>query len=456
MEPRLLRFRRLALLTAGIALGQIVLGGYTASTGSGLGCGEDWPHCNGAIVPGLSVTTEVIEYAHRVWAVVLGLAGLVLLSEAIRLRHRTPEAAKAVFLAAGLFAFQAVLGGLVVMTTLRPELVALHAGFASLLFVSIAAAWLLAREPKPAPASPAVGAAAAPSPWAIAVKDYLLLLKPGILFLLVLTGITTMLVAGGLSVTLPQIGWTLLGGALSAASANVLNGYLERDLDATMVRTRNRPLPAGRVPPSHALALSVLFGVASVGVFVAFVNPLSALLAVGGIFFYVVVYTSWLKQRTPQNIVIGGAAGCFPALVGWAAVTNEIAAPALLLGLLVFLWTPPHFWALALIYKQDYASARVPMMPVVRGEGTTKRQMFLYSVLLVAATLLFYWPLGTLGWFYLGLAVALGAPFVWLAWRVLREPGLAASRSLFRYSVWYLALLFAGMVLDKVAFASPA
>lgn len=443
-------FHRLALASASLALVQVVLGGYVTSTGSGLGCGESWPDCNGALVPVLGVRTEVIEYVHRAVAVLLGACGLALLAVAIRERRSIPHAARVVFLAAGLFAFQAALGGLVVVTGLTPELVALHSGIASLLVAALFGAWLLASREGTGQRIEERGTGGR-SALAV-VRDYVVLLKPGILFLLVLTGITTMLVAGGLSVSPQAVLWTLVGGGLSAASANSLNSTLERELDASMARTRNRPLPAGRIPPSHALLLSLLLGAASVVVLAAFVNVLAALLALAGIFFYVFVYTAWLKQRTPQNIVIGGMAGCFPALVGWAAVTGTLEVPALLLGLLVFLWTPPHFWALALIYRSDYEGARVPMMPVVRGERATKRQMFAYSLVLLGATLLFY-PLGTLGLFYLALAALLGSIFVYLAWRVLRDPGLASSRRLFRYSIWYLGILFTGMVVDKIAFA---
>ena len=239
----------------------------------------------------------------------------------------------------------------------------------------------------------------------------------------------------------------LLGGVLTSGGANALNQWFDRDIDALMHRTRNRPIPQGRVTPRHAL----LFGstlVAVGGVQLALtVNLLSAGLALGAVAFYVLVYTIWLKRWTPQNIVIGGAAGSIPPLVGWAAVRNDLDLTPLLLFLIIFLWTPPHFWALALRYKDDYARARVPMLPVISGEATTKRQILIYALLLTAASVLLF-PLSGAGWLYLGAALALGAGFVGMAGFLWR--GRVQPMSVFFASIAYLPVLFIVAGLDAV------
>jgi protoheme IX farnesyltransferase len=248
--------------------------------------------------------------------------------------------------------------------------------------------------------------------------------------------------------------WTLLvatlaGGALAAGSANAINCYWDRDIDRIMSRTKNRALPAGRVPPTHALIFGVALGALAFAVLALWVNLLSAALALAAILFYVLVYTAWLKRTSMQNIVIGGAAGAVPVLVGWAAVTDRIDLAAIWLFLIVFLWTPPHFWALALLLKKDYARANVPMLPVVVGEHETKRQILLYSLLLLAATLVLF-SMQAMGYFYLAAALALGGGLLFLAVRLLREQTLRYARTLFWYSNLYLALLFAAMVIDRV------
>ncbi|HEV8359018.1 MAG TPA: heme o synthase [Candidatus Thermoplasmatota archaeon] len=280
------------------------------------------------------------------------------------------------------------------------------------------------------------------------------MLKPGILFLVVLTGLAGLVLAAGTRVDPVLWAATLVGGALSAGAANAFNHYLERDTDATMLRTRKRPLPSHRVPERHAFAFATLLALSAFVLLTLLVNLLAAVLALGGLFFYVAVYTLWLKKLTPQNIVIGGAAGSFPALVGWAAVTGTVGVPAMLLGALIFLWTPPHFWALALIYKDDYARGGFPMMPVVKGEAHTRAEIWWYALILVAASLLFYWPLGVLGELYLFAALVLGGLFCWYAWRLLRAPSTATARKLFTYSIYYLMLLFAAIGADALLLAA--
>jgi protoheme IX farnesyltransferase len=242
---------------------------------------------------------------------------------------------------------------------------------------------------------------------------------------------------------------TLFGGALSAASANVLNCYLDRDIDALMRRTARRPLPAHRVDPGDALRFGLVLGVAGFVWLWATVYLLSAVLATSAILFYVFVYTLGLKRRSTQNIVIGGAAGAVPVLVGWAAVTGRVELPALVLFAIIFYWTPPHFWALALRYKDDYAAAGVPMLPVVRGATETSNQILYYTVLLVTVTLLLY-PAGRMGVVYLAAAVALGAAFVWRALALRRDLSSRRAIRLFSFSNQYLALLFLAMAVDAV------
>jgi protoheme IX farnesyltransferase len=280
-------------------------------------------------------------------------------------------------------------------------------------------------------------------------RDYVTLTKPRIMVLLLITGAGGMIVGAG---GLPSAGLALaaLGGlALACGGASALNHVLDRDIDTHMKRTARRPVASGRVPPERAVEFGLALSALSYVVLTSFVNVLAALLALAGNLFYVLVYTRWLKRSTPQNIVIGGAAGAVPPLVGWAAATGNLGFTALALFLIVFFWTPPHFWALALLIKRDYAEAGIPMLPVVRGERETARSIVLYSVVLVAVTLL---PvLGrTLGLVYLLSALALGLLFLALALALQRQTTPARARRLFSYSLAYLALLFVAMAVDPV------
>jgi protoheme IX farnesyltransferase len=244
------------------------------------------------------------------------------------------------------------------------------------------------------------------------------------------------------------VGITMLGLALACGGASALNNVLDRDIDRLMGnRTRARPLPAERMPTSGALEFGLALSALSFVLLASAVNVLTAALALAGNLFYVLVYTRWLKRSTPQNIVIGGAAGAMPPLVGWAAATGNLTLPALALFLIVFLWTPPHFWALALLLREHYAAARVPMLPVVRGVRATTGQIVLYSVVLVVATTLPFLG-GSLSIVYLATAVALGAVFLWLAVRLRRRPTPRRAAFLFHYSLLYLALVFTAMALD--------
>jgi protoheme IX farnesyltransferase len=274
------------------------------------------------------------------------------------------------------------------------------------------------------------------------------LTKPRIMSLLLVTGAAGMFVGAQ---GIPDGGTfaaAMVGLALACGGASALNHVLDRDLDRLMgTRTERRPVAAGRVPPERALEFGLVLSALSFVLLASAVNVLTATLALVGNLFYVLVYTRWLKRSTPQNIVIGGAAGAVPPLVGFAAATGNLALPALWLFLIVFLWTPPHFWALALLIKENYAAAQVPMLPVVRGEAETTRQIVLYTLALVAFSVSVGLWLGPV---YTGAALALGAAFVWLAWQLRRDPSRRRAAVLFHYSLAYLALLFVAAALDPV------
>ena len=281
------------------------------------------------------------------------------------------------------------------------------------------------------------------------VADYVALTKPRIVSALLVTALGGMVAAAGGVPDASIATAVLVGGALAAGGAHALNHYFERDIDAVMGRTSRRPVAAGRVEPHRALIFGVMLNVAAFVMLTSMANTLSAVLTLGATLFYVLVYTMALKRTTPHNIVIGGAAGAVPPMVGWAAITGEVGLEALYMFSIVFFWTPPHFWALALLIKDDYARAGVPMLPVVAGVRETKLQIFLYTLMLAALTILFF-ATGTVGWLYLGAAVVLGAPFVYYAWRLLRRPESDGARGLFQYSLVYLVLLFAAIAADGV------
>jgi protoheme IX farnesyltransferase len=277
------------------------------------------------------------------------------------------------------------------------------------------------------------------------VSDYLEMTKPKVQSLLLFTTVTTMYVAGDPALDLVAL--TCLGGYLSAGGAGAVNHWYDRDIDAGMRRTADRPVASGRVPPRAALTYGLVLAALSVLVLAVGVNPLAAALSLCGFLGYTLVYTMWLKRSTPQNIVIGGAAGAIPPLVGWAAATGGLSWTALYLFAIVFYWTPPHFWALSLLMKDDYAKTGVPMMPVVRGEAETRRQIVLYSLLLYAVTQLPFCA-GGFGGIYLAASVALGAVFIAGAVRLYRRADRRAALWLYLYSLAYLALLFGSMVAD--------
>ena len=283
------------------------------------------------------------------------------------------------------------------------------------------------------------------------VKDYYQLTKPRIIPLLLITTAASMWLASAGEVDPIKLLITLLGGMLAAASAQTLNCIYDRDIDYTMLRTRSRPIPSGRVQSNHALIFALILGLLSFSLFAVYINLLSGILAMSGIVFYLLVYTHLLKRHSTQNIVIGGAAGSIPPLVGWAAVTGDLGWIPWVLFALIFLWTPPHFWALALMIQEDYAQVDVPMLPVVKGEAETVKQIWYYSLLVVPLSLVLVYPLHACGWFYLGIALYLGTIFLSKAWQLKQAPeDKDLARSLFKFSILYLMLLCTTIVIDSL------
>jgi protoheme IX farnesyltransferase len=282
------------------------------------------------------------------------------------------------------------------------------------------------------------------------LQSYVQLTKPRIIPLLLIETAAAMWVAGQGEVNPVLLMVTLLSGTLAAASAQTINCVYDRDIDYDMERTRHRPIPSGRIQVRDALVFAGVLAALSFGLQALVANLLSAGLAMVGIAIYVVVYTYWLKRSSPQNIVIGGAAGAIPPLVGWAAVTGDLPLAAWLFFFIVFIWTPPHFWGLAMLIQDDYAKVNVPMMPVIAGDESTARQIWYYTLVLVPLTLMMTYPLGATGAVYAAIALFLGGVFIKKAWALLGEPGdRDLAKGLFKYSILYMMLLSAGMVVDS-------
>jgi protoheme IX farnesyltransferase len=442
-------FVRLAGAGAGLLYLQMLVG----STVTGHLAGLAYPL--NVLLPDLGPSVARIQLAHRALAMVVGALVLAIWVVARRTQRAHPTVTRLAGYAAGLVAVQIGLGLANVANRLSALTVVPHLAVGALLWGTMVALVLHAdrfcgtpardpAEPEPAPARTAGQSA----------RAYFLLTKPRIIELLLVTTVPTMFIAAR-GVPSPWLmAATLFGGSLSAASANVLNCYLDRDIDALMRRTARRPLPTHRVDPGDALRFGLVLGVAGFVWLWAAVNLLSAVLATSAILFYVFVYTLGLKRRSTQNIVIGGAAGAVPVLVGWSAVTGRVELPALVLFAIIFYWTPPHFWALSLRFKDDYAAAGVPMLPVVRGARETSTQILYYTVLLVAVTLLLY-PAGRMGALYLAAAVVLGGAFIWRALELRRDLDGRRAIRLFSFSNTYLALLFLAMALDAVVRGGP-
>ena len=371
-------------------------------------------------------------------AVIVALALLVGTAVTARLVHPGRSRLVAASLAAlALFVVQIGLGGVAALADGAGWAVDLHVALGA---VAFAAAAVSAAEAFRG------GEPVAHGSW----RDYVTLTKPRIMTLLLLTAAGGFFAGAEGDVSWTMFAATMAGLGLACGGASALNHVLDRDIDRLMgKRTEKRPVAAGRVPPERALEFGLALSAASFVLLASTVNVLAAALALFGNLFYVLVYTRWLKRSTPQNIVIGGAAGAVPPVVGWAAATGNLTVPALLLFLIVFFWTPPHFWALALLIRREYAAAGVPMLPVVRGERETTRAIVRYTLVMVAVTVLPF-LLHAAGWLYLGVALALGASFVALALVLARRTTPAHARRLFSFSLAYLALLFVALAIDPV------
>jgi heme o synthase len=427
----------------------ILSGSLVVGSGSSGAC-NSWPLCGGGFSFAFDGSPS-IQLLHRGIAGIIGLLIVFSLLSVLRRHRREPAVRATVALTLAALAFQVAVGAAVVTLHLPAALRGLHLALAGAVWAGTVVLAVIADRLPPVGqlVDTAAQARMARRSSREVVLDYISLAKPRIIPLLLITALGGMMMA--------QRGWpstglvvlTLLGGALAAAGAAAINCWIDRDIDRTMTRTRHRPLPDGRIAPSHALLFGIVLGLAAFLLLAFWVNVLAATLAISGLLFYVFVYTLWLKRSTTQNIVIGGAAGAVPPLVGWAAVTNSVDLTAVYLFAIIFLWTPPHFWALALRLRHDYARARIPMLPVVRGDLAARRQIVIYTAVLVGLTLVIVLS-GALGRLYLVGAAILGGGFLTLAiinWRGRRQRW---SRWLFDYSIAYLALLFGVMVVDRM------
>jgi protoheme IX farnesyltransferase len=425
----------------------------------------DWPLMNGSLLPALTDPTSA-HILHRWIAAVVGAIVVALAVIAWRTHRDQPTLVRLAVGAAVVFAVQVVVGGLQVLTRLSAWSQTLHLALGAVVFAMLVGLTVTSYYAARSVAVAAGGdrstgsRSTVPSSTRDRVRAYIALTKPRIIELLLVTTVPAMVLA---TRWVPGVDWgdwgwtviwTLIGGTLAAGSANAINCYLDRDIDSLMTRTRRRPLPAQQVQPENAVVFGIVLGVVSFALMAWTINLLAAFLTLLAIGFYVVVYTMLLKRSTPQNIVIGGAAGALPPVIGWAAVTGDVGIPALILFALVFYWTPPHFWALSLRIRKDYAAAGVPMLPVVRGIPETTRQIALYTLLMVAISLVL-WPVARMGLIYLGAAVGLGAVFIWQAialWRrgASEEASTQGAIRLYKYSISYLSLLFVAIAVDAL------
>jgi protoheme IX farnesyltransferase len=476
------RFTLLAALGAAATYALLLFGARVTATDAAL-VFPDWPLMGGTFLPPLTDLT-VAHVLHRWVAIVVGLIVAAIVFAAVRTQRRYPVVIRLALAAGVAFVAQALVGGLQVLTRLAPWTQTLHVALGATVWALVCAvavtAYYTARASAPvgsgltsgrdaprgdietagAAATTAAEPGASGTTGGQTIRAYIALTKPRIIELLLVTTIPAMVLAAR---DMPGLGlgdwswlaiWTLIGGSLAAGSANAINCYLDRDIDELMVRTRRRPLPAHQVEPERAVVFGLLLGAISLVVMAWFVNLVAAFLTLLAIAFYVVVYTIMLKRTTTQNIVIGGAAGALPPVIGWAAVTGSVALPAVILFAIVFYWTPPHFWALSLRIRKDYAAAHIPMLPVVRGIPETTRQIGLYTILLVAISLVLF-AVARMGPIYLGSALVLGAIFIWQAYRLWRvgsseEESTAGAIRLYRYSITYLSLLFAAVAVDTL------
>jgi protoheme IX farnesyltransferase len=432
--------------TAAVGVYALIITGSLVTAGRAAAACIGWPLCSGNFVP--ETGPAWLHMGHRYVAAAVGLMVIIAVIQAWRLRRADGPVFVAAAVAGALFLAQVGVGAMNVLQSFPAFLNGLHVATASAVWAGMVVFTVLALQyvrlsplKYPLPARQ-------PVKLRSAVADYFMLTKPIIMVLLLVTTAAAMVVAGHGWPPADLFWWTMLGGALASGGASALNQVIDRDLDTHMTRTARRPVAAGRIDRAGALAFGLILSLASFYVLAVFVNPLAALLAVFGNLYYVLGYSVLLKKNTVQNIVIGGGAGAVPPLVGWAAATGHVNMDAFFLFALIFFWTPPHFWALALLKKNDYARASVPMLPVIWGEEETRRHIVLYTLLVVALSLLLT-PARVAGMFYLIAAAVLGAGFLLYAVWLLRDRGNKIAWRLYKYSSVYLALIFAALVIDR-------
>ena len=440
--------RRLRLLTGidvPVVFALLMTGAWVRAAGATWAC-VGFPDCSGELLPFGRDPLSDIQLLHRLTAYFVVAFLIFALVTAWRARASLPAVGPAVLLIAGAGLFQLAVGVNMVSTGAPPLLRGLHVAGAAAVWVGVVLLATLARgraETDPVPqrsgALKTVTDLAAP---------YIVMMKPRIIVLLLITTLAAMLIAAQGMPPIALILATLLGGATAAGAANTFNCYIDRDIDGLMTRTSQRPIPAGVVTPRQALVFGTTMGVFSMLTLGLLVNWLAAALSLIGLLYYVFVYTCLLKRKTTSNIVLGGAAGAVPPLVGWAAVTGEVSLLAVYLFAVIFFWTPPHFWALALLIRREYEKASIPMLPVVKGEAETRKQILFYSFWLVAFTLVIV-VTQQVGLFYFVSALVLGGLFIYYAAKLFRNADNQSARGMFRYSMVYLAFLFFALVVDR-------
>jgi protoheme IX farnesyltransferase len=442
------------VIAAGSIYALLMFGSNVTGTDTGL-LYPDWPLMGGTIFPPV---TE-LSTPHIVHRYATGIVGLIMVSALwiVRREQGSPRETRHFLTAAiGIFLVQCLIGALQIFTKLAPWTQTLHVALATLIWILVVAAaaiaLLEARRANTEPSDGAGGTATKEATRSI-LSAYLALTKPRIVELLLITTVPAMFLAAQGVPPLLLILCTLIGGTLSAASANVFNCIVDADIDRQMTRTAGRPLVTGEISVGAALRFATLLGAASFLFLAATTTLMAAFLSLLAIGFYVLIYTLILKRSTPQNIVIGGAAGALPPVIGWSAVTGDISLAPILLFALVFYWTPPHFWALALRIGPDYAAAGVPMLPVTAGPAETARQIWLYTILLVVMSLML-WLVAGMGAVYLAVALTAGAVFLLRAWRlrseVLGDGLLRSATRLYRFSITYLTVIFAAIAIDAI------
>lgn len=443
-EPRLhanrSAYARLTLVTLAAIFILMISGVWLTSSGAGQVC-SGWPLCSGGFPTSSAVW---LAFSHRMLTLVSGILVGVMFFTAWRRHYHQPLILTTATGSGLLFAGQVLISALKVSRGYPIDLVALHAAATAALWAvvvvgAVAAVFL--------PNQPAEVVTVSRPAGLARFKAFVMLNKPIIVLLLLVTTFAGMVVGGRQMPGFWPVVWTMIGGALAAGGASALNQVIDREIDGQMQRTAKRPLPSGALTPAEGLAYGLGACLVAFFILASFVNLLAAVLSLAGMIYYVLLYSVWLKRATVQNIVIGGGAGAIPPLVGWAAATGSLNIPSLFLFAIVFMWTPPHFWALAIVRKNDYARAGVPMLPVVEGERKTRVQIFIYTLELVGLTLLM--PLFNMaGSLFLVSAIALGLWLIYAAWKVLRVPGNKVAWMMYRYSSMYLAFIFLALVLD--------